>query len=77
MTKTDEFIRALRDNGYQEGRADGKRCFWKHADRRDLSFRLLGKGWVHVYEREYPSSEGWSMYNARVSEARKLIGWGP
>jgi hypothetical protein len=75
MTKTDRFAKALLENGFREYRQDGKRAFERSGNRRHASFTLLGNGWVHVYTREFPAREGWAIYNCRVSEARKLIGW--
>jgi hypothetical protein len=75
MTKTDQFVRTLLLNGFRPYRQGRKRAFEKNGDRIHTSFTLLGAGWVHVYQREYPCSEGWSIYNCRVSKAQELIRW--
>lgn len=66
---TEELKRSLKLNGYFT-RDDGN-SFEKSGDRRWKSITFLGHGWVDIYEREYPASEGWGMFKVTVGEALK------
>ena len=66
---TDELKRSLKLNGYRE--YDGGNSYEIVGDRKSKSITFLGHGWVEIYEREYPASEGWAIFKTTVGDALK------
>ena len=62
---TTQLKEALKMNGYH----DWGNTFRKVDSYKEKSFKFLGHGWVEVYERQYPATEGWSQFNTHVGHA--------
>ena len=66
MNITQKIKQHLKDKGYKErGNTFTRIDSWPN---REICYTFRGGGWVNLYYREFPASEGWMIKNIRLSQ---------